>query len=152
MSALSLLISINELLISINEVLISIIHLLISINKSMGGYFSDRQFGSPPMFYFIPASSTNIKIELTKKKNMIYFITRHQMVPLTRVKIGDGGFLERKFFGEGQTPQPSQVVARSSYLLTWRVNYVLWLKSPEIACQPCWTATPITGTRTSAYA
>ena len=41
---------------------------------------------------------------------------------------------------------------RSSYLLTWRVNYVLWLKSPEIACQPCWTATPITCTRTSAYA
>ena len=56
----------------------------------MGGYFSDRQFGSPPMFYFIPANSTNIKIELTKKKNMIYFITRHQMAPLTRVKIGDG--------------------------------------------------------------
>ena len=41
---------------------------------------------------------------------------------------------------------------RSSYLLTWRVNYVLRLKSPEIACQPCWTATPITCTRTSAYA
>ena len=46
----------------------------------------------------------------------------------------------------------SSVGSRSSYLLTWRVNYVLWLKSPEIACQPCWTATPITCTRTSAYA
>ena len=64
-----------------------------------------------------------------------------------------GNEVDSQFDGNGVVPPGDCGIDDMSQLLvTWRVNYVLRLKSPEIACQPCWTATPITCTRTSAYA